>query len=315
MKVARIDNIENMHSMDFPPLVMALGYFDGVHLGHQKVIGEAKKVADELGIKTGVMTFDPHPSLVLSKEKKQIGLITSLDTKIAEMEKLGVDYLFIIHFTKEFAALEPQQFVDQYLVGLHAKHVVAGFDYTYGMKAAGTSETLEEHSRGQFGITIINKETFEGEKVSSTLIRSHINTGAMDKVPMLLGRYYSIHGRVIHGDKRGRTIGFPTANVEAAGEEIIPPQGVYAVKVLVDGKWYEGVCNVGTKPTFHPEKTVQSIEAHIFDFNQEIYDKTITIEWHIRIRSEKKFNGIQELVEQIAKDKQTAVEYFATLNV
>ena len=313
MRVARIDNIEKMHSMEIPSLVMALGYFDGVHLGHQKVIGEAKKIADELGMKTGVMTFDPHPSLVLSKEKKHIGLITSLEQKTAEMEKLGVDYLFVIHFTKEFAGLHPQSFVDQYLCDLNVKHVVAGFDYTYGMKAAGTADTLALHARGRFGTTIISKETFEGEKVSSTLIRSYINAGDMEKVPKLLGRFYTNHGKVIHGDKRGRTIGFPTANVKTSDQEIIPPQGVYAVRVKVSENWYQGVCNVGTKPTFHPGKTVQSIEAHIFNFNQEIYDQIITIEWHFRIRSEKKFNGIQELVEQIERDKQTAINYFSNL--
>ncbi|MFT8322510.1 MAG: bifunctional riboflavin kinase/FAD synthetase [Bacillus sp. (in: firmicutes)] len=310
MEVVRVNYPKNIDGKDFPPLVMALGYFDGVHLGHQKVIGEAKAIADKKGWKSGVLTFDPHPSIVLGNDSRRVDLITSYESKVAEIEKLGIDYLFIIHFTKDFADLLPQDFVDQFLIDLNVRHVVAGFDYTYGQLAKGTAETLRKHGRGRFQTTIISKESYHGEKVSSTLIRSYILKGDMEYIPSLLGRYYSINGTVIHGDKRGRTIGFPTANIESDNALLLPPQGVYAVRIKVDDVWFNGVCNVGTKPTFHPDKTTQSIETHIFQFNQEIYEKKIELEWHLRIRSEKKFNGINELVAQIEKDKQTAIDYF-----
>lgn len=309
MEVVRINNPENFKNNDFPPLVMALGYFDGVHLGHQKVIGEAKEIADKKGWKSGVMTFDPHPSAVLGNAET-ISLLTSYQSKIEQMETLGIDYVFIIHFTKEFANLLPQQFVDQFLINLNVRHVVAGFDYTYGKMAKGTSETLKGHSRDVFEVTIIKKETYHGEKVSSTLIRSHIQKGEMEKVPSLLGRFYTSEGIVIHGDKRGRTIGFPTANIESDSSLLLPPQGVYAVKIKIGNVWHNGVCNVGTKPTFQREAMMQSVEVHIFDFSEEIYGEKVTVEWHIRLRSEQKFAGIEELVNQIQQDKQRALEYF-----
>lgn len=294
----------------FPPLAIGLGSFDGVHLGHQKVIGEAKRIADQHGWSSAVMTFDPHPSVIFGGKSKKVDYLTSFDSKLEIMENLGIDYVIIADFTLEFASLPPQEFVDRYLIGLNAKHVVAGFDYTYGERAVGTAQTLSVHSRGKFDTTIIDKETYEGEKVSSTFIRSLISKGEMEKVPLLLGRFYTIDGTVIHGDKRGRTIGFPTANVEKAADVMLPPIGVYAVRLLVNDTWHDGVCNVGTKPTFHPDDKKVSIEVHIFDFHTEIYGEKVKVEWHQRIRSEQKFNGINELIEQIAKDKQTALEYF-----
>jgi len=310
VKIVRINHSERNKEQDYPPISIALGSFDGVHLGHQKVIGEAKNIADQNGWSSAVMTFDPHPSIVLGGKTKKVEYLTSFESKVEELAKLGIDYLFIVDFTIEFASLPPQEFVDTYLIDLNVKRVVAGFDYTYGKKAQGTAGTLSEHSRGKYETTIIGKETIGGEKVSSTLIRSLINNGDMEKVPSLLGRYYTIKGTVIHGDKRGRTIGFPTANVKQASDVILPPLGVYAVRLLVNGKWYEGVCNLGTKPTFTPEEKTASIEVHIFDFHQDIYGHSVTVEWHKRIRSEQKFNGIDELVAQIEKDKQTALQYF-----
>lgn len=313
VKLVRIKTLEDIKTNEFPPIAMALGSFDGVHLGHQKVINKTKKIAALNGWKSGVMTFDPHPSVVLGGKSKKVSYLTSFEAKVEQMEKLEIDYLFIICFTKEFASLSPQSFVDHYLIDLHVKHVVAGFDYTYGKQALGTSETLSIHSRGQYETTIIHKETFAGEKVSSTLIRSFIHNGEMDKIPPLLGRFYTLDGIVIDGDKRGRTIGFPTANVQKTSDVILPPNGVYGVKLLVKNTWYEGVCNVGTKPTFQSEKHDPSIEVHLLDFNEMIYGETVKIEWHFRIRNEQKFDGVQSLVQQIEKDKQKAIAYFDSL--
>ncbi|MBP2240174.1 riboflavin kinase/FMN adenylyltransferase [Cytobacillus eiseniae] len=316
MEVISVQHPLQLEKKDLPELVIALGYFDGVHLGHQEVILNAKRMAKQKGMKSAVMTFDPHPSVVLGKSIKHIEYITPLKDKIELISNLGIDYLFVVHFTKDFANLLPQEFVDQYLIGLNVQHVVAGFDYSYGRMGKGTMETLPFHSREQFDYTIIPKLSANKEKISSTLIRSLLRNGKMDELYSLLGRNYRTTGTVIHGDKRGRTIGFPTANIELALDYMIPPLGVYCVRFFVDGKWYDGVCNVGYKPTFKSEAAAKpSIEVHIFDFEQDIYGHEATVEWHLHLRNEQKFSGIAELVAQIEKDKEHALQYFQKIRV
>lgn len=312
MELIKLNHPHDYEKLDFPSMAMALGYFDGVHLGHQQVIMEAKRIADDKGIKSAVMTFDPHPSVVLGKSVQHIENITPLDEKANVIRNMGVDYLFVVHFTTEFSSLLPQQFIDQYIIGLNVQHVVAGFDYTYGKMGKGTMETLQFHSRNKFEFTVVSRlARANDEKISSTLIRSLLRDGKVDSMPELLGRYYKTQGTVVNGEKRGRTIGFPTANVQMDNQYILPPTGVYAVRIQIDGQWYEGVSNVGYKPTFHREKKEKpSVEVHIFNFNEEIYGKTAHVEWHLRLRSERKFDGIEQLVSQIDKDKQEAILYF-----
>lgn len=310
MEVIKLGFPLNIDKSEIPPLSMALGYFDGVHLGHQKVILEAKKQANQKGLRSAVMTFDPHPSVVLGKNEKHVQYITPLADKINLIQELGIDYLFIVHFTAEFANLLPQEFIDQYVIDLNVKHVVAGFDFSYGRMGKGTMEILPFHSREKFTFTIVDKFTSGDEKVSSTRIRQYIRNGRTTELPELLGRFYMTAGTVVHGDKRGRTIGFPTANVDTKDEYILPPLGVYAVKIKIDEHWYEGVCNVGYKPTFNNDALKVSVEVHIFNFQKDIYDAEVTIEWHQYLRKEQKFSGIDELVAQIEKDKQNAIKYF-----
>lgn len=311
MEIIHIEHPHRIATDQFMPMIMALGFFDGVHLGHQKVIQTALEIAQEKGIKSAVMTFDPHPSVVLRNGVSHVEYITPIKEKAELIEALNIDYLFIVHFTNEFANLLPQEFVDQYLIDLNVVHVVAGFDYSYGRMGKGTMETLTFHSREKFDITVIPKLTIGHEKISSTLIRKHIREGQMDKLYNYLGRYYTTSGVVVHGDKRGRTIGFPTANTDIDDSTYIPPVGVYTVRIFVKGTWYEGVCNIGYKPTFNKEQAPKpSVEVHIFNFNEDIYGQEVVIEWRKHIRSERKFNGIDELVQQIEKDKYSAIEYF-----
>jgi riboflavin kinase / FMN adenylyltransferase len=310
LEVKRLNFPHKLDRNDFPPLAMALGYFDGVHMGHQQVILEAKKQAEEQDFRSAVMTFDPHPSVVLGKSKKHVQYITPLSDKIKIIEELGIDYLFIVHFTPEFANLLPQEFIDQYVIGLNVKHVVAGFDYSYGRMGKGTMETLPFHSRDQFSYSVVPKLAQGEEKVSSTRIRHLLNEAKVNELPDLLGRYYRTSGTVIHGDKRGRTIGFPTANIDQNEEYMIPPLGVYAVKMKVKDHWYNGVCNVGYKPTFNKETLKLTVEVHIFEFEQEIYGEEVVVEWHLFLRKEQKFSGIEELVSQIERDKHKAIDYF-----
>lgn len=316
VKTIRLTHPHQLDVNDLSPIVMALGYFDGVHKGHQKVIRTAKKIANELNLKSAVMTFDPHPSVVLRQDVTKMEYITPLKIKEKLIEQLGIDYLFVVEFTKPFAALLPQQFVDEYIIGLRVQHVVAGFDFTYGKLGKGTMETLPFHSREKFTQTVVEKQTDHDRKISSTLIRNVLRSGDVQYVKHLLGRPHETTGIVIHGEKRGRTIGFPTANVAVLEDFFIPPSGVYAVTVEIEGQIgpYYGVCNIGYKPTFHNEKPEQpSIEVHIFHFDREIYGKEVAIKWHKRIRSEQKFASVEQLIQQIHQDKKEAERFFLEL--
>lgn len=295
----------------FSPMSLALGFFDGVHKGHQEVILQAKKKADENGWETAVMTFDPHPSVVLGRTHKEVRHITPLEEKKRHIAALGVDRLFIVRFTSDFAALDPQAFVDQYIIGLNVRHVTAGFDYTYGRHGKGTMETLQFHSRGLFTYTAVEKCAFEDEKISSTKIRHLLSEGLVRDASDLLGRAYRMKGTVIHGDKRGRKIGFPTANIQPDAAYYLPKTGVYAVKIRLQDQWHEGVCNVGYRPTFKdPSNPILSIEVHIFQFSGDVYGEEVEVDWFIRLRGEQKFNGIDELTAQIERDKKTAIAFF-----
>ncbi|WP_216827946.1 bifunctional riboflavin kinase/FAD synthetase [Alkalihalobacterium elongatum] len=299
-----------LQNRNVKPTVMALGYFDGVHIGHQKVIETAKDIAVQKGILTSVMTFNPHPKEVLRKTAEPMMYITPLDQKIEVISKLGVDQLFVVQFDHSFSKLTPQQFVDDYLINMHVKHVVAGFDYSYGHLGKGTMETLPFHSRGVFEQTTVNKVQLGELKISSTLIRSKIEAGAVDELTELLGRHYVVEGVVVHGDKRGRTIGFPTANIRLTNRYMIPKLGVYAVTLNVRGTEQEGVCNIGYRPTFKDGEALPTIEVHLFNFNEEIYDEAISLTFHQYIRTEKKFESMNELVTQIELDKNAAERYF-----
>ncbi|ADP32182.1 bifunctional riboflavin kinase/FAD synthetase [Bacillus atrophaeus] len=312
MKTIHITHPHNLKKEEQAKSVMALGYFDGVHLGHQKVIGTAKAIAEEKGLALAVMTFHPHPSHVLGREREPKDLITPLEDKISQIEQLGTDVLYVVKFNEAFASLTPEQFADQYIVGLNVQHAVAGFDFTYGKYGKGTMASMPLDLNGQADCTTVEKLTEQDKKISSSFIRTALQNGDVELAGVLLGQPYFIKGIIIHGDKRGRTIGFPTANVGLNNTYIVPPTGVYAVQAEINGNVYQGVCNIGYKPTFYEKRPEQpSIEVHLFDFDQEVYGESIKIKWYKRIRSERKFSGIAELTEQIEKDKQEAIRFFS----
>lgn len=290
---------------------LAVGFFDGVHKGHQAVIGHAIEQAKALNVKSAVMTFDPHPSIVLGKGHEKIFYITPLALKLEILEEMGVDTAFVVQFTSDFAKLSPEDFVEHFIRNLNVKHVTAGFDYSFGAYGKGDMHLMKELSNGDFGVTVIDKQIDGEEKISSTRIRECLVDGDMETARMLLGRPYTVPGIVVQGDKRGRTIGFPTANVQSFEGSFIPAVGVYAVKILVQNILYEGVCNVGYKPTFkNPDNKELTIEVHILDFNKNIYGEEVKVYWYKRLRDEQKFNGIEELKAQISRDKDRAIEYF-----
>lgn len=291
------------------PTAIALGYFDGVHIGHQKVIHTAKEIAQKNGWQSAVMTFDPHPAVVLG-HMDEIPPITPLAVKEKEIEALGIDVMYIVRFTKEFSQLSPQEFIDHYIIDLAVKHVVAGFDYTYGRFGKGTMETIGTYSRGKFESTVIEKVEKDEMKISSSLIRKKIQEGSVESLPEYLGRYYQIEGTVITGDKRGRTIGFPTANISPSFLYLLPKKGVYAVRLKWKDIWYNGILNLGYVPTFYEHLSEPTIEVHLLDFDEDIYGEHVTLEWRKWLRDEKKFASVDDLVKQLNEDKKRGIEYF-----
>lgn len=291
---------------DVVPSVMVLGFFDGVHTGHQAVIRHAQEQAERLNVPVTVVTFDPHPKQVLSNKPDAVRYITPLSRKLKRIESLGVERCLVLTFTKELAGLSPQQFVDDYLIGAGAVHVTAGFDYSYGKFGEGTMETMPFHARGRFTTSVVNEQTEGGEKVSSTRIRKLLGAGEVDAAATLLGSPYVICGEVIHGDARGRTIGYPTANVIMDASYVMPRLGVYATRVrLRDGRTFHAMTNVGRRPTFYDTGDV-SIESHLFDFSEDLYGQLIEIEWVRFIRNERAFDGLDSLIAQLKQDETTA---------
>ncbi|USG67976.1 bifunctional riboflavin kinase/FAD synthetase [Brevibacillus ruminantium] len=296
--------------LDTVPCAIALGYFDGVHIGHRRVIQKAIDTAKANGWKSAVMTFDPHPREVLG-QTGYTQYLTPLPEKLEQLEKMGVDLTYIVRFDISFAAVYPEDFIEECLLPLECRHVVVGFDYTFGYRGMGTAQTLQELSRGRYGVDVIGPVNRLGEKVSSTVIREYLHHGDVEQTRHLLGRSYKITGEVVHGDKRGRTIGFPTANVRVTSPFLIGKNGVYGVRINVEGEVYQGVMNVGIKPTFELEKKEKSLEVHIFDFAREIYGKEVDVELLFFIRDEQKFSGVEALIAQIQKDVQVAKRKFA----
>lgn len=309
MEVIEISHPINSSQFVNENIALAIGFFDGIHIGHQKVLKKMLEVAEHNDLKKAVMTFDPHPSVVLNPEKKRTTYLTPITDKVEAIEKLGVDYCFVVNFSSSFADVSADEFVEQYFIRNHVKAVIAGYDFSFGKYGKGNMASLQENDY-PFSVHVVSKQTLEEDvKISTTNIRTSLELGEVEACTLALGRPYVIKGMVVQGEKRGRTIGFPTANVEPSDEYVLPRNGVYAVTLLIKSrnKVYEGVCNVGVKPTFHdPSVSQVSIEVNIFDFEESIYGERVEVFWHHFIRLEQKFNGIDALVEQISKDKEKA---------
>ena len=283
---------------------IAIGNFDGVHLGHRAVIGEAGRIARDQGIPWAVLSFEPHPRSLFAPDNDPFRL-TPFRTKVRHIEELGVDNLIVLHFDKAFAALSADDFVMKVLVeGLGARHVVSGYDFVFGNKRAGNCELLLHKGQDQgFDFTCVSAVD-DGETVySSTRVRDYLRAGNPRAAAELLGCPFEINGRVEHGDERGRTIGFPTANL-FLGEYLHPAHGVYAIRAGIDDgantKWLDGVANYGSRPTFDKKETI--FEAHLFDFDGDLYGRHLRIVLIDFLREEKKFDGLDDLKAQIAID-------------
>lgn len=292
--------------------VAAIGFFDGIHKGHKAVIQQAIDTARAEKKESAVISFHPHPSVVLKKNLEKVRYITTIDEKKQILQAMGVDRFYIITFNEELSQLSPKTFVDHFIIGLHITHLVAGFDYTFGHKGAGNMENISDMAAGKFTTTVVDKLENEKEKISSTRIRNLLQAGAVSDIEPLLGRVYKTTGTVVKGDDRGGSqLGFPTANIHISEDKFLPKQGVYAVKVHHNNKVYNGMANLGVVPTFTEGRTEPKLEVNIFDFNENIYGEQLTVEWYTFIREERKFSGIEEIVAQLNKDEKEIRKYFA----
>jgi len=288
------------------PLFLAIGVFDGVHLGHQAVISTSAQHARAANGTPVVVTFDPHPEKVL-RPKTAPHLLTATPHKIALIRDLGMAHLLIITFDKQFAATEPEEFVHELVE--HSKslrEICVGHEWSFGKNRRGNLKLLNQFgARFDFGVVGIPPVTVNGELVSSTTIRKAVETGDLAKAAQMLGREYTVLGTVVSGDNRGKKIGFPTANLSAHNEQF-PPNGVYFAEAKLEGVIYPGVVNLGYRPTVDTRKSERILEIHLFDFDHDIYGKDLEVRFIRYLRPEKKFESVDALVRQIGLDVKQA---------
>ncbi|WP_035052982.1 riboflavin biosynthesis protein RibF [Carnobacterium pleistocenium] len=310
MEIIKLHHPYRANEIPEDKVVLALGFFDGVHRGHREVIGRAKSIADKNNFKLAVMTFNQHPSIVFKKlNPDQHKYLSTVSRKEQLMEKIGVDYLYEVDFTSAFAGLNPQDFVDQYIVGLHAQTVVAGFDYTFGKKEVASMAHLPTYANNRFEVVVIEEQKLQEEKISSSRIRLALEIGDMAVANNLLGYAYATPGRVVHGDARGRLLGFPTANIEIENFVKLPRKGVYVVEILVGGIAYSGMASIGHNVTFEPNRPL-TVEVYILDFSDDIYGEEVTVFWYDYLRDEEKYDSIDALVAQLKQDELDTAAFF-----
>lgn len=294
--------------------VVAMGFFDGVHLGHQAVIKRAKAEADALGVPLAVLTYDPHPSIAFKALTEPLKYLTVVKQKAQLLETLGVSEMYKMQFTSQLAGLSPQVFVDEVLMQLNPVAVVAGFDHLYGSdKNQANMANLAIYAKARFDVIIVPEFDDLGLKIGSSKIRSALCVGDMQTVNRQLGRIYHTTGIVVHGEARGRELGFPTANVLTPELEWLPGIGIYAVKIRIAGQWHIGMASIGRNVTFGDNRPI-TVEINILDFNQAIYGEDVTVAWHHHLRGEVKFNQVDDLIAQLEKDKVATRTYFETLD-
>lgn len=315
MKIVKLKEPYDKNAIIDSPIVLALGFFDGVHRGHQEVIKRAIEKGKSLGVKVAVMTFNRHPKIIFQNiDGEKFKYLTMLDEKLEHFKNLGVDIAYVVKFDENLAYLSPQDFIDKYVVGLHAVCVVAGQDYTYGKHDIANMDTISDFAKGRFEIITVDHLQRNDQKISSTQIRKDLDSGNVEAANLLLGYQYENHGTVEHGFKRGRKIGFPTLNVSIPKNERILGEGVYAVKVKVDkdNSWYEGMASIGHNETFGDdlEKTV---EINLFNFDKSVYGEKIIVKWYKFLREMVKFDSVEELIDQLNKDKRDTEAFFGDL--
>lgn len=290
--------------------VLTVGTFDGVHLGHQKILRRLLDISTKENLRNLVITLDPHPQIVIKKENRpKISLLTTIDERLKLLEKFNVQNTLVINFTYEFSQTPPETFIKDYLIKqIGFKKILIGHDHLFGKNRGGNQQLLEQLSKEySFEIEKVDPLIISDIIVSSTKIRNLINEKKIEIANKLLGYKYFINGVVIKGDQRGRKLGFPTANIEVnSPDKLIPPIGVYLVSIEIERNNYYGMANIGYRPTFDNNNKL-TIEVNIFDFDQDIYGKHITMYFIKYLREEIKFNSIDNLLKQMQKDKENCI--------
>lgn len=301
------------HLSEIPNPVLTIGTFDGVHLGHQKILRKLNEEAERLGGESVLFTFYPHPRMVLYPDSHGVKMIQTQTEKLEKLRACGLQNIIVFPFTMEFSRLTATEFVRDYLVNkLNVKHLVIGYDHQFGKNREGGIEFLKEVAEiYDFGVTEIGPKDVDEVNVSSTKIRNALKEGNIEVANAFLGESFELNAKVVRGKGIGKTIGFPTANLDPESEvKIIPRSGVYIVEVKLENKSYEGLLNIGTNPTIDDDNK-KTIELYILDFSQDIYDQQIEVRFLKRIRSEQKFDNIDQLVNQIKQDELEARSFFA----
>lgn len=294
--------------------VLTVGTFDGVHVGHHDIFTKIEKTAKEQKLRSLVITFDPHPRSVISKDYK-LKLLTTFNEKVDVLSNYDIDGLMVINFTEEFARNSSERFIEEYLVNkIGISQFIIGHDHKFGKGRGGDESLLQElGDKFDFGVSTVSPVKLDNKIISSTLIRNALLEGDLDLANSGLGRFYSFSGTIVSGATRGRILGFPTANIEIKNKnKLIPAKGVYAVECSIDSKIIYGVMNIGTRPTFETDGNLV-IEAHMFNFEQDVYEKDINVKLVKRLRNEKKFESKEELVYQIERDKKKAIQVLGKL--
>lgn len=292
--------------------VVTIGTFDGVHHGHKTILSEVVAHAREVGGESILLTFEPHPRKVLFPNEP-LGIITPLHTKLQLIAATGIEHIVVVPFTKEFASLSANDYIQQFLVGpLHPHSIVIGYDHHFGNDRKGNIDLLKEYAPAyNMEIVEIPAQLIQQAAVSSTRIRKALIAGHITEANMMLGREYKLQGRVVHGNKLGRTLGYPTANLQPLdADQVIPGIGVYAVRVNYAGHSYGGMMSIGINPTVTSTTNVK-LEVNIFNFDADVYDQELDISFVKRLRDEEKFNSLDELVARLHQDK---VEALAALD-
>lgn len=304
MKIYR--NINEFQTLN--KAVVTIGAFDGVHIGHKKILNRLTELSSLVNGESVLITFWPHPRFVLKKDAEPIGLLNTLEEKIHLLDTYHIDHLLILNFNEEFAKLTADDFIEKILIkAIGTRFLVLGYDHRFGNNREGSIDYLNLY-KDRFGIESIEipKQEIESLTISSTLIRKALLNGDSTVANKNLGYPYLLRGFVIEGNKLGRTIGFPTANIFIEDQDkLIPKNGVYAVYVYIEGERYKGMLNIGVRPTINNDKR-RTIEVHIFDFNEDIYGKTVRLELLTFMREEAKFEGLDTLILQLKKDEVTS---------
>ena len=293
--------------------VLTIGTFDGVHLGHRKIIDRLHDLAKTNNGESVIFTFDPHPRKVVASGENNLRLLTTLEEKIVLFSQSGIDHLIIYPFTPEFSMLTYEEFVEIVLVEqIHTKFLVVGYDHKFGKNRQGDFEFLKKcATRFNFQIEKLDVLLMNEANISSTKIREAIQYGDFETANAFLGYPFMLHGTVVEGQKLGRKIQFPTANIQASDpDKIIPGYGVYAVQVNLRNRTFQGMLNIGSRPTVNNNADNRSIEVHIFDFESNIYGEQIELVFFKKLREEQKFASIESLKDQLAKDKTDTLGYF-----